>query len=133
MGNAAWFSSAFLGLIAVCAVMPARARELGHRLGLLVSCAMPIKASFGEYNYDYDTLGFDDFLAVGLAVVGTIEWGLSPNNVIRAKAECLSCGAKDSRREVVEQFEGATFRVTERLNYEMKAFGLGADYGLIHK
>jgi hypothetical protein len=87
------------------------------------SFAVPSKTIFEG---DSGDAGLDAFLSTGQSVAGTVEWKLGAKGCLRAKAEYLQFGDKDSQPEIASE-PYATYYL-ERLNYDMKVVGLGADY-----
>jgi hypothetical protein len=116
---------AFLGLAALVAAAGADAQEAKCRFGLQASLAAPVRASYENYP---GLMKADGFLSAGMSVAGTVEWRSGPNGAVRARVEYLSFGGRDSQQEVSEPYFGGVYRVSERVDYGIRAVALAADY-----
>jgi hypothetical protein len=112
-------------LLAGGVALSARDAPRAFRVGLSASLAQPLAANceFADMG-----LGFKDCLSTGVSLAGAIEWGLGANSAIRARAEYLSLGGKDSLRGYDELDFDVILPVVRKLGYDFSAVALGADY-----
>jgi hypothetical protein len=99
------------------------------RVGLSASLAQPLTAEAT----DADGVRFKDCLSAGVSLGASAELGLARNVAIRARAEYLSFGGKDSlysqtQTVNVPGYGAVVATATGRLDYGLKAVALGADF-----
>jgi hypothetical protein len=103
------------------------AQDAPFRVGLSASLAQPLTAR-GEFANgelaDLRVGPFEDCLSAGVSLAGTFELGLGANSALRARAEYLSFGGKDS----AHNFIYSSYTFAAKLNYGLDAVALGADY-----